>query len=287
MPAIDGLALLQMEKKCEQQAFLEGVAIVLKLLNNIIQDPNNVKYRTFKLENKTIREKVLVIEGMKEYLLEMGFVERTGTLHLSQSVLINNIIKYRDVLQARHDYLLQCKPGTSAPSKSADITHKNIKRPRFQGVITKQLKYAGTDTHPFLLEMTNLLNNVLQFEDEDLQAFGKSLIPVAKLSNETQERMRAIQKEIASGRSAQPEPYFEDIFVVSLVNWFQQSFFTWVNSVSCQQCGGVDKAKRGSTEENGTRIETAFCCNKLTKFYRYNEIAKLLVTRRVIDYIII
>lgn len=55
--------------------YVDAVTILLKILDNIIREPNNVKYRTIRLENKIIKEKLLAVVGMRALLEQIGFVE--------------------------------------------------------------------------------------------------------------------------------------------------------------------------------------------------------------------
>lgn len=59
----------------ERHQYIEGVTILLKLLDNVIREPHNDKYRTIRLENKTIKEKVLSLNGVREFLMKIGFIE--------------------------------------------------------------------------------------------------------------------------------------------------------------------------------------------------------------------
>lgn len=82
----------------------------------------------------------------------------------------------------------------------------------------------------------------------------------------------------------------------------QNDFFTWINSMPCKNCGNEGTDAVGIRTENGVRIEVRLkvcvnlhkstshllpqrysCnksrCNTITEFPRYNDIAKLLVTR--------
>lgn len=54
--------------------FATGATILLKLLDNVIRDPINVKYRTIRLANRTIADKLLTVPGMMECLIGIGFV---------------------------------------------------------------------------------------------------------------------------------------------------------------------------------------------------------------------
>lgn len=66
--------VLNLESASRSQ-YLESVTILLKLLDNVIREPNNEKYRTIRLENKTIKEKLLSLNGVREFLMKIGFTE--------------------------------------------------------------------------------------------------------------------------------------------------------------------------------------------------------------------
>lgn len=281
MPPINRELLAVMEKSSPKAKFLSGLEIVLKLLGNIINDPSNSKYRSFKLENKTIKEKILSIAGMHDLLLGLGFVESSGSMNLDDRALINDIRHSRDFIQSRYDELL--KGNSPSPDEVAGPSKLPLEgRPRFNGKYSgNTLKYPGDgSSHPFLINIDVMLNQVLSYEDTALHAFGRSLIPEEKLKLETLERMRMIQKAIKSGTKKE-DPVYEDLFISVLVEWFNRSFFTWVNKVPCQVCGSETGTRQTSYMENGVRVEEIFCCNRPTKFYRYNDISKLLVTRKV------
>lgn len=283
MPPVNLDKFTVMEKSCSKGKFLVGIEIVLKLLTNIINDPSNSKYRSFKLENKSIKEKLLSISGMRDFLQGLGFVESSGTMNLNETVLINEIRKSRDFIQSRYDILLKSSStdvAQAGPSKSSIEG-----RPKFHGKYSGNIvKYPGDgySSNSFLANIDALLNQVLSYEDTALQKFGRSLIPEEKLKLKALERMRSIQKEIKAG-SEKDEPAYEDLFIGVLVEWFNRSFFTWINKVPCQVCGSEVGTRQTSYIENGVRVEEIFCCNRPTKFYRYNDIATLLVTRKVME----
>lgn len=283
MPPVNYDMLSAMEKSCSKEKFLGGLEILLKLLTNIINDPSNSKYRSFKLENKTIKEKVLCISGMHDFLKGLGFVESSGTMTLNDTVLINDIRMSRDSIQSRYDALKKGGATGAADVVKAGPSKIPVEgRPKFHGKFSgNAIKYPGdSSSHPFLVNIDELLNQVLSYEDTALREFGRSLIPEEKLKMETLGRMRIIQKAIKSGNKKE-EPVYEDLFIVVLTEWFNRSFFTWVNNVPCQVCGSEIGTRQTSYVENGIRVEEIFCCNRPTKFYRYNDIATLLVTRKV------
>lgn len=53
--------------------FATGATILLKLLDNVIRDPINAKYRTIRLANRTIADKLLAVPGMMDCLIGIGF----------------------------------------------------------------------------------------------------------------------------------------------------------------------------------------------------------------------
>lgn len=68
-------AIKSLENGNNHTHYIDAVTILLKILDNIIREPNNVKYRTIRLENKTIKEKLLALVSMRELLEQIGFVE--------------------------------------------------------------------------------------------------------------------------------------------------------------------------------------------------------------------
>lgn len=56
-------------------AYTESVQILLRLLDNVIREPQNEKFRTIRLENKLIKEKLLGLNGVREFLHKIGFIE--------------------------------------------------------------------------------------------------------------------------------------------------------------------------------------------------------------------
>lgn len=75
MATINFEAIRNLELTSNQTGYIESVTILLKLLDNVIREPTNEKYRTIRLENKIIKEKLLALSGMKFLLENIGFVE--------------------------------------------------------------------------------------------------------------------------------------------------------------------------------------------------------------------
>merc|ERR1719461_1166937 len=72
--------------------------ILVKLLGNVLNDPNNTKYRAVKLTNKTIEEKLLPAAGAFEILFSVGFEEAEDKLLLPLDANMRTVERFRDAV---------------------------------------------------------------------------------------------------------------------------------------------------------------------------------------------
>ena len=66
----------------------EAAEILIKLLGNVIKDPQNLKFRSIRLSNPKIESKLLAAQGAFEILFSVGFEEvkwKTGIAMLYAS----------------------------------------------------------------------------------------------------------------------------------------------------------------------------------------------------------
>jgi hypothetical protein len=66
--------ILALEENPED-VYLETTSVLLKVVDNVISNPSNPKYRSIKLGNPTVSSKLLPVVGAMECLFEMGFQE--------------------------------------------------------------------------------------------------------------------------------------------------------------------------------------------------------------------
>lgn len=123
-------------------------------------------------------------------------------------------------------------------------------------------------------ELEHLSDQVMQYEDDRLQYYGRKLIPLETLTNNAQNAMRRVQKQELK------DPCFRDWLLVELVRWFNEKFFTWVDTLPCKVCANESDRARAIRIEDGVRVEVSNCCGTETKFPRFNDVARLLVTRK-------
>lgn len=123
----------------------------------------------------------------------------------------------------------------------------------------------------------------MQYEDRQLQAYARSLIPLETLSEQAVLKMRQCQKQIIAGHNtnSQTEPCFRDALLIELADWFHGKFFTWVNHPPCPSCGNPDTKATGAGVESDEKVEMYSCeCGQSIRFVRHNDVAKLLESRR-------
>ena len=72
--------------------------ILVKLLGNVLNDPNNTKYRAVKLTNKAIEEKLLPAAGAFEILFSVGFEEADDKLILPLSADLKTIKSFKEAV---------------------------------------------------------------------------------------------------------------------------------------------------------------------------------------------
>ncbi|EDW08409.1 peptide-N(4)-(N-acetyl-beta-glucosaminyl)asparagine amidase [Drosophila mojavensis] len=270
----------------QQEQYLEAVRILLVLLENVLSQPNNLKYRTIRVENKAIKEKLLSVEGSERLLNAIGFkrLPSSNEYTLPTEVPLQQIQKYRDVLSKRREAWLN---GAKQPVQATTTREMpaTCATPLF---IQPSVPYRQRITFPRMLRTPNRFlqslelysDAVMQYEDEALLASGRSLIPIDELTMNASSKLIEMQELIAAGKCKEKEPCIRDLLLVELVNWFNTEFFEWVNNIPCQVCGSEDGKLRRTQTEGDVRVEVTVCCGQETKFYRYNDISQLLVSRK-------
>lgn len=81
---IDEKLIVNLEYFNSTEKYSEGVVILLTLLENVIREPQNNKFRAIRLENKVIKEKLLCLHGIRELLVGIGFEEVCSDMKVSR-----------------------------------------------------------------------------------------------------------------------------------------------------------------------------------------------------------
>lgn len=75
MAAGDDDATEQLFKENSKDDFLAASEILLRLADNVIENPNEAKYRRIRVGNPLVQTKLLPYVGGLECLFDMGFLE--------------------------------------------------------------------------------------------------------------------------------------------------------------------------------------------------------------------
>lgn len=102
--------------------------------------------------------------------------------------------------------------------------------------------------------MQYLFHIALGFKDKHLLEFAKRLIPVEEIERRSQEYIRNLQQAIKKGTHCLLKIYsctsfiflgecqddssltVQDAMIFSVLSWFKNSFFKWVDSPACTYC---------------------------------------------------
>ncbi|XP_030368950.1 peptide-N(4)-(N-acetyl-beta-glucosaminyl)asparagine amidase [Scaptodrosophila lebanonensis] len=275
------------ELEDSKNAYLEAARILLLLLDNVLSEPNNLKFRKIRLENKTIK-KLLSLNGSEQLLKAIGFKrvpEANAAYILPVEVPLQKIQQYRNALRERREAWLNGAMLKSPVKEQNQEMAAKCNKPFF---VRTSKPYHQRITFPralrtpnrFLQSLELYSDAVMQYEDEQLLASGRDLIPIDALTSRASEKLMSLQQLIASGEFKEAEPCIRDLLLVELVNWFNTEFFEWVNNIACQVCGSEESKLRRTLTEDGVRVEVTVCCGQETKFHRYNDISQLLVSRK-------
>ncbi|KAJ8367353.1 hypothetical protein AAFF_G00320520 [Aldrovandia affinis] len=121
------------------------------------------------------------------------------------------------------------------------------------------------------------------YESPALQQKALACVPLPRLRANAQQRLLQAQE-------ADPECSLdqEDMLLLELLGWFKGEFFSWVDCLPCERCGGPTKSagalppSHDDLRWDASRVEKHLCsaCHTSTPFPRYNNPEKLLETRR-------
>nr|CAH7728170.1 unnamed protein product [Callosobruchus chinensis] len=277
--------LLEKLGKNSPDAINEAVRVISKIAENILKDPKNMRIRTLQKSNATISNKILALEGGADCLIMLGFQENATCFTMSSSTSLESIAEFKEILVSWKNSILSDDSVISQVDKKAE---KKIVQTSVTDVIKPVVlpPLELTYSNPFLRRMEVHANAVLQYEDKKLRARCRKLIPVTLLEYNSQERLRSLQKLAKTDQSLDIDVSLQDMLILELLSWFKNDFFTWVDCMECEHCGGETAFSHMSTDPKHLvyteRVELHRCksCHQFTPFPRYNDLNILLETRK-------
>ena len=233
------------------QVFKDATEILLKLISNIIRDPQNLKYRRIRLSNPKIETMLLNANGAFETLFSIGFEEDTDALFLPFSASMTILQSFKNAIENLDVPKEESKIAQEAPKKPPerdiicsgdvciDLGRENplldcsnldmkieakIENVNFRGPLNEELVFYNL-----------ILNERRQFvkrSQKNVRDKVLSLVPIEDIEKRAKVRF----KELFAEDSKISLKFLRDLAVYELVQWFKNDFFTWVDKLKCDLC---------------------------------------------------
>ncbi|XP_034247208.1 peptide-N(4)-(N-acetyl-beta-glucosaminyl)asparagine amidase [Thrips palmi] len=234
MPPVGSATLLTLEEN-PREIYLEVTSVLLRLASNVIKNPSEPKFRSIRLANPTVVNKLLPAVGAMECLFEMGFQEAGDCLVLPTSSSLENLKKIHDEMFTRRNKVATLSSSSlgavskstsgatsqaarsqdaSTPSSSTASDKRNVgpSQKTNTSAVTKAAastaseqqnvkEASGSKTHftpkPGFLERIVAASEVVsRSHNKELLDLAKSYVPVTELETAALEQLRKIQMVI-------------------------------------------------------------------------------------------
>ena len=272
-----------------------AIEILVKLLSNVIREPNNIKFRSIRLGNPKIESKLLIANGAFEILFSVGFEEGTDSLILPMSASLPLITAFKSAIEN----LNQPKtPGTKASASDplSQVSSRTTNRPDFTSFSNSSVPVqmgVNNMEEKFLAKLKAEHQLCMSYENPKAQAEARDVVPITKLKKATKEKFEKLK---AAENTA--EEVEDDIFVIELMTWFKNEFFKWFDGYECDSCTvktpegnikklkfkptGQDQANQIEASDGAGTVEKYSCdgCNKTLRFPRYHSRPEKLLSWR-------
>lgn len=225
---------LDLAARCEKnpkKSYVGALTIFLKLLSNIIENPNQEKFRKFKKSNSRIKNELLSVDGMTELIIDSGFELDDDEFVLRRGGLgvVNKLKMFRDFFQKRLDVLTSSSSSAdSATPNSKGAVQKVTAHPAPAKIAAskpfhERIRFPQVlkTSNNFLQQLEQLSDSTMQYEDEILQKSALDLMPTEKFRLNAIEKLRQLQKMIKSGEIKDDEPMLDDLILEELAFWFK------------------------------------------------------------------
>lgn len=128
---LDGITKKYVENKVK-----DALEIILKLLNNILKNPNEQKIRMFKKTNEIIKSRVLVMKEFLTLMLNIGYTDMDSD---SMIFLDDDFSKIKKAIEIINNYL--SKVSTKVKEKDLlDVIKHNEEVKKYNDEINKKFR---------------------------------------------------------------------------------------------------------------------------------------------------
>lgn len=217
----DSIGLSRLKENSKKD-ILNLTKILIDLLENILKNPTESKYRKLLLDSDLIADKLMPFSGGLEILFEIGFQEGDDHFYLPDNFDLKIVSIFYDTLKKIRDENTNIICTQNQSSICASTIASN--RPEFGLKNNKNFSFANRLNQSF--------NHVMIYEDSDLRQKCLGKIPVNRLKSSASSKFMSYMEN-----NQDPQPFGErDFLVLELLAWFKNEFFSWVNQPDCQSC---------------------------------------------------
>ncbi|XP_028172619.1 peptide-N(4)-(N-acetyl-beta-glucosaminyl)asparagine amidase isoform X3 [Ostrinia furnacalis] len=259
----------------DSEKFTKLLIELLRVITNILESPHDYDLRTIQSD---LLKKHLGTEPFSEYLKYVGFQLTKGEIIYPKEQTLNKL----RIAQAAIERKISICCGPVKPSRR-NVTYAQCmvqaKKPKLVPLNVLNTKNA------LLLKIQSLFNNMIKYEDEELQQLAREEIPLVTLQLMALDRIREHQRKIKTGEINTHDLPFDIALLMELLGWFKHKYFKWVDKPECNKCGGATKYSGSSsmntpTETCTVELYTCIQCGRSSEFPRFNDPKMLLRTRR-------
>jgi len=243
---------------CEHKddVFIPSAQMMITILNNIIEAPNDPKFHSIKLTNTKINKYIVETTGATELLGQVGFGKTEHHLRIDETEVKDNLQQMAWLVHGLSD----------------NITQRQVEQER-EGGTCPRVDGTQKGKQEIMGRINSGTRQMMAYEDAQLQALVMRTVPVAELEKRAKE-------------CADPLPGRDQV-LKELTRWFKKDFFKWFNPPACANCGekmackGMVQPLPAEAQYGAGRVELYQCAKQCYPFRypRYNHPAKLLQTR--------
>ena len=251
--------------------FLSASGILLRFANNILKDPDNLKYRSIKLGNNIFITKLSPVHGAVDCLFSMGFQEVDDKLFLEPDCALSDLLDIRDALMDEvgkrtsfNDETCnkldnsKIEPAIEGPSNVEVSPESELCANRDVESIDKgePRQNLSVPVTTFSQQQVTVPRNALcyvpELETQGMQTFYGRMVSSINLiflyeDDELQKLARDVipVERLEEQAKRQHESHVEnkgtslgerDCLLILLLAWFKNDFFSWTNT-HCKKCG--------------------------------------------------
>mmetsp|Transcript_20666 Transcript_20666/g.29956 ORF Transcript_20666/g.29956 Transcript_20666/m.29956 type:complete len:178 (-) Transcript_20666:294-827(-) len=126
------------------------------------------------------------------------------------------------------------------------------------------------------------------YENAEAQEAALKVIPIREIQETSLEALRGELKDLDDESRELVARCPEAALTKSLLRWFKENFFEWVDTLDCLGCGkkthraGSAEPEESERLKSAGRVELHGCddCAEVRRFPRYNDPVQLLASRK-------